>query len=197
METKYLDNGFVGRKVNDASEAVMLFKAGMDIRAQNGCNFLWCDEGDEAPTVSEVASRIIEYIKDYGFVYAGFELEGQKVVSDKVTILSCDIRKEQTVYFLHGGNIEKGEVESISMSSDDFLDDIIRLRLRSIRECAAHINDIVVAMNFLNLIDDISTLVQRDVVTVKMRDGKYRYISLNKVFASKDDLISNLIVNAE
>lgn len=197
METKYFDNGFVGKKVDNANEAIMLHNAGMDIRAKNGCDFLWCDDDNEEPSVSEVASRIIECINDHGFVYAGFELEGQKVVRDASTNLSCDVQKGQTVYFLYGGVIEKGEVASISMSSDNFLEDIIRHRLRLIRECAVHINDITVAMNFLGHIDDISMLVQHNFVTVKNRDGQFRYISLNKVFASKDDLISNLIVNAK
>ena len=52
-------------------------------------------------------------------------------------------------------------------------------------------------MNFLDQIDDIAMLVQRDFVTVKMRDGKFKHISLNKVFASKEDLIGNLIANAK
>ena len=103
METKYFDNGFVGKKVDDAAEAVMLYNAGMDIRNQYGYGFLWCNDNiDEEPTAKEIASRIIEYIKENGFVYAGFKLDGQKVVKDASTILSCDVQKEQTVYFLHG-----------------------------------------------------------------------------------------------
>lgn len=197
METKYFDNGFVGKKVDNANEAIMLHNAGMDIRAKNGCDFLWCDDDNEEPSVSEVASRIIECIKDHGFVYAGFELEGQKVVRDASTNLSCDVQKGQTVYFLYNGTIDNGVVESISMRSDKLLDDFFNLRLRRMRECALYINDIKVAMNLLDHINDIAMLVQRDFVTVKMRDGEYRHISLDKVFASKDDLISNLIVNAK
>lgn len=197
METKYFDNGFVGKKVDNANEAIMLHNAGMDIRAKNGCDFLWCDEDNEEPSVSEVASRIIECINDHGFVYAGFELEGQKVVRDASTNLSCDVQKGQTVYFLYGGVIENGVVRSISMRSDNLLDDCFNAILRRMRECAPYINDIKVAMNFLDQIDDIAMLVQRDFVSVQMRDGKFRHISLNKVLASKDDLISNLIVNAK
>lgn len=196
METKYFDNGFVGKKVDNANEAIMLHNAGMDIRAQNGCDFLWCDEDNEEPSVSEVASRIIECIKDHGFVYAGFELAGQKVVRDKATMLSCDIQIGQTVYFILDGCINHGSVSSIYMATDNTRNVDINDCLKYIRSYAKSLNA-ESAMSFLDNLDYIIRANKPNGVIIKLNRNAEVFRSLDEIFATKESLIEHLLANAK
>lgn len=197
METKYFDNGFVGKKVDNANEAIMLHNAGMDIRAKNGCDFLWCDEDNEEPSVSKVASRIIECINDHGFVYAGFELENEKVVPIKSTQLNCDLFVGQTVYFLRQGEISHGEVLSIQLATDNKIANTIREQFHILRNYTESIDSVQSAINFINYVDCAEGIVNDNCVCIKTRGSSSIFLPIGKVFSTKEALIDNLVSNAK
>lgn len=197
METKYFENGFVGKKVTDANEAIKLFNAGMDIRAQNGCDFLWWNDDDSEPSSSEIVSRIISYIKEHGYVYAGFELANEKVVPVKSTQLNCDFYKGQTVYFLRQGKIYHGEVLSIQLATDDKFEKSIYYQLNRLRGCAESMINDKSAINFIDYVDDAKDTINANCVFVKTCESSGIFMSLGKVFATKEALIENLLSNAK
>lgn len=197
METKYFDNGFVGKKVTDANEAIKLFNAGMDIRAINGCDFLWWGISDSEPSESEIVSRIISSVEEHGAVYAGFELSGDKVVPIHATELNCDIEVGQTVYFLRQGEISHGEVLSIQLATDNKIANTIREQFHILRSYTESIDSVQSAMNFVNYVDCAEGIVNDNCVCIKTRGSSPIFMPIGKVFATKEGLIDNLMSNAK
>lgn len=197
METKYFENGFVGKKVTDANEAIKLFYAGMDIRAINGCDFLWWGISDSEPSESEIVSRIISSVEEHGAVYAGFELSGDKVVPIHATELNCDIEVGQTVYFLRQGEISHGEVLSIQLATDKKFAKTICDQFHILRGYAESINGVQSAINFLNYVDCTEMIVNDNCVCIKTRSSSSIFMPISKVFATKEALIENLLSKAK
>ena len=116
METKYFNDGFVGKAVFNANEAIKCFNAGMEIRDTEGEYFLF-DSDDSAPSESKSINLILDSLQENGKVYVGFCLEGHKVVPKDSTTLTCEFSEGQTVYFLLQGEIVSGEVKCVSLST--------------------------------------------------------------------------------
>ena len=197
METKFFDNGFVGKKVTDANEAIKLFNAGMDVRSQDGYNFLYRVISDSEPSASDVVSRIMDYFDTEGYVYAGFELENEKVVSIKSTQLNCDFLVGQTVYFMYKGEISNGEVLSIQLATDNKIANTIREQFHILRSYTESIDSVQSAINFINYVDCAEGIVNDNCVCVKYRGSSPIFMPIGKVFATKEDLIDNLMSNAK
>lgn len=197
METKFFDNGFVGKKVTDANEAIKLFNAGMDVRSQDGYNFLYRGISDSDPSESEVVSRIMDYFDTEGYVYAGFELENEKVVPIKSTQLNCDFYVGQTVYFLRQGEISHGEVLSIQLATNNNIANTIREQFNILRSYTESIDSVQSAINFINYVDCAKDIVNDNCVCIKARGSSSIFMPIGKVFATKEELIDNLMSNAK
>ena len=197
METKFFDNGFVGKKVTDANEAIKLFNAGMDVRSQDGYNFIYRGISDSEPSASDVVSRIMDYLDTEGYVYAGFELENEKVVPIKSTQLNCDFFVGQTVYFLRQGEISNGEVLSIQLATDNKIANTIREQFHILRSYTESIDSVQSAINFINYVDCAEGIVNDNCVCIKSRGSSPIFLPIGKVFSTKEALIDNLVSNAK
>ena len=68
METKYFNDGFVGKAVFNANEAIKCFNAGMEIRDVDGEYILFDSDGSE-PSESESVNLILGSLQENGKVY--------------------------------------------------------------------------------------------------------------------------------
>ena len=123
METKYFNDGFVGKAVFNANEAIKCFNAGMEIRDIDGEYFLFESVDGSEPSESKSINLILDSLQENGKVYVGFCLEGHKVVPKDSTTLTCEFSEGQTVYFLLQGEIASGEVACISLATNKIIEE--------------------------------------------------------------------------
>ena len=71
METKYFNNGFVGKAVSNANEAIKCFNAGMEIRDTEGEDFLYESVDGNKLSESESINLILGSLQEDGKVYVG------------------------------------------------------------------------------------------------------------------------------
>lgn len=192
MEIKYFENGFVGKAVYDTNEAIKCFNAGMDVASEIG-DFLYENMEGNLPDDSEVISRIIESIQEFGKVYVGFYLEGKKVVDIDSTNLSCGIKDGQTVYFLHSGEIVSGEVVCISLATNKEIEERGRFRFDdAVRYGRSH--DYERNGSFESAMRVIYSILTKDCVCINVKKlNKSLYIPLDKVFSTKEALVQDLL----
>ena len=71
MEIKYFNDGFVGKAVFNANEAIKCFNAGMEIRDTEGEYFLFESVDGSEPSESESVNLILGSLQENGKVYVG------------------------------------------------------------------------------------------------------------------------------
>ena len=189
MEIKYFENGFVGKSVSDINEAIKCFNAGMDVRQTDGDDFLWENEEQEDPSDNEIIGRIIHVINDYGMVYVGFKLEGQKVVDINTTTLTCDFEVGQSVYFLDNGEICSATIRGINLTANDTMETVCINRLESlggyIKNNDSHVDRIV---------SDLKKIGSGNCVYLRHSGKGHLFIMpINKVFHTKEALVQDLL----
>lgn len=188
MEIKYFENGFVGKEVYDANEAIMCFNAGMNVSSEIG-DFLYENMEGNLPDDSEVISRIIESIQEFGKVYVGFYLEGKKVVDIKTTTLSSNFEIGQTIYFMFDGGICSAVVKCISMSTNKISGTLCKDYRSYIETCLKDVWSYVSSK-----LKDIETLASGNCACVyRSNPGRYHILPLDKVFPTKEALVQDLL----
>ena len=192
METKYFNDGFVGKAVFNANEAIKCFNAGMEIRDTEGEYFLFDSDGS-APSESKSINLILDSLQENGKVYVGFCLEGHKVVPKDSTTLTCEFSEGQTVYFLLQGEIASGEVACISLATNKsiaergqrFSVEALRYGVSDNRERNCTFE------RQINIIQEIFT---KDCVCIDTKSvSRYIYLPLDKVFSTKEELVQDLL----
>lgn len=194
METKYFNDGFVGKAVFNANEAIKCFNAGMEIRDTEGEYFLF-DSDDSAPSESKSINLILDSLQENGKVYVGFCLEGHKVVPKDSTTLTCEFSEGQTVYFLLQGEIVSGEVICLSLATNgkiaargqSKLTEALRYGVSDNRERNC---------NFENQISMIQEIFTKDCVYLNPQSkniDRCICLPLDKVFSTKEELVQDLL----
>ena len=194
METKYFNDGFVGKAVFNANEAIKCFNAGMEIRDTEGEYFLF-DSDDSAPSEGESINLILGSLQENGKVYVGFCLEGHKVVPKNSTNLTCEFSEGQTVYFLLQGEIVSGEVICLSLATNgkiaargqSKLTEALRYGVSDNRERNC---------NFENQISMIQEIFTKDCVYLNPQSksiDRCICLPLDKVFSTKEELVQDLL----
>ena len=194
METKYFNDGFVGKAVFNANEAIKCFNAGMEIRDTEGEYFLF-DSDDSAPSESKSINLILDSLQENGKVYVGFCLEGHKVVPKDSTTLTCEFSEGQTVYFLLQGEIVSGEVICLSLATNgkiaargqSKLTEALRYGVSDNRERNC---------NFENQISMIQEIFIKDCVYLNPQSkniDRCICLPLDKVFSTKEELVKDLL----
>ena len=194
METKYFNDGFVGKAVFNANEAIKCFNAGMEIRDTEGEYFLF-DSDDSAPSESKSINLILDSLQENGKVYVGFCLEGHKVVPKDSTTLTCEFSEGQTVYFLLQGEIVSGEVICLSLATNgkiaargqSKLTEALRYGVSDNRERNC---------NFENQISMIQEIFIKDCVYLNPQSkniDRCICLPLDKVFSTKEELVQDLL----
>lgn len=188
MEIKYFENGFVGKAVYDTNEAIKCFNAGMDVSSEIG-DFLYENMEGNLPNDSEVISRIIESIQEFGKVYVGFYLEGKKVVDINTTTLTCDFKIGQSVYFLDNGEICSATIKGINLTANESMETVCINRLESlggyIKNNNSHVDWIV---------SDLKKIGSGNCVYLRHSGKGHPFIMpINKVFPTKEALVQDLL----
>ena len=193
METKYFNDGFVGKAVFNANEAIKCFNAGMEIRDIDGEYFLFESVDGSEPSESESINLILGSLQENGKVYVGFCLEGHKVVPKDSTTLTCEFSEGQTVYFLLQGEIVSGEVVCISLATNKsiaergqrFSVEALRYGVSDNRERNC---------TFERQISIIQEIFTKDCVCIDTKSvSRYIYLPLDKVFSTKEELVQDLL----
>ena len=198
MEIKYFENGFVGKAVYDTNEAIKCFNAGMDVRQTDGDDFLWENEEHEDPSDNEIIGRIIHVINDYGMVYVGFKLEGQKVVDIDSTNLSCGFKDKQIIYFLFNGEIRTGKISSISLTSNKLMKDKAKDLNGEICRSLGKDLGYYTEGHIRRVVDDLVTMASGNCLYVwDEKSSCSRLLPLDKVFPTKEALVKDLLLNAK
>ena len=193
METKYFNDGFVGKAVFNANEAIKCFNAGMEIRDIDGEYFLFESVDGSEPSESESINLILGSLQENGKVYVGFCLEGHKVVPKDSTTLTCEFSEGQTVYFLLYGEIASGEVKCVSLATSNaiaergqrFSVEALRYGVSDNRERNC---------TFERQISIIQEIFTKDCVCIDTKSvSRYIYLPLDKVFSTKEKLVQDLL----
>lgn len=193
METRYFNDGFVGKAVFNANEAIKCFNAGMEIRDIDGEYFLFESVDGSEPSESESVNLILGSLQENGKVYVGFCLEGHKVVPKDSTTLTCEFSEGQTVYFLLQGEIVSGEVVCISLATNKsiaergqrFSVEALRYGVSDNRERNC---------TFERQISIIQEIFTKDCVCIDTKSvSRYIYLPLDKVFSTKEELVQDLL----
>ena len=192
MEIKYFENGFVGKAVYDANEAIKCFNAGIDVASEVG-DFLYENMDGNLPDDSEVISRIIERIQEYGKVYVGFYLEGKKVVDINTTTLTCGFKIGQSVYFLYNGEICSATIKGINLTANESMGNVCINRLESlgsfIKDNSSYADRIV---------NDLKKIGSGNCVyLINSGKGHPFIMPINKIFSTKEALVKDLLMNAK
>ena len=196
METKYFNDGFVGKAVFNANEAIKCFNAGMEIRDIDGEYFLFETADGSEPSESESVNLILGSLQENGKVYVGFCLEGHKVVPKDSTTLTCEFSERQTVYFLLQGEIVSGEVICISLATNNsiaergqrFSVEALRYGVSDNRERNC---------TFENQISILQEIFTKDCVCIDTKSvSRYIYLPLDKIFSTKEELVKDLLLKA-
>lgn len=192
METKYFNDGFVGKAVFNANEAIKCFNAGMEIRDIDGEYFLFDSDGS-APSESESVNLILGSLQENGKVYVGFCLEGHKVVPKDSTNLTCEFSEGQTVYFLLQGEIASGEVACISLATNKIIEERGQWYSREAL-CYGVCDNRGRNYNFERQISIIQEIFTKDCVCINTKNvDRYIYLPLDKVFSTKEELVKDLL----
>ena len=192
MEIKYFENGFVGKAVYDTNEAIKCFNAGIDVASEVG-DFLYENMDGNLPDDSEVISRIIESIQEYGKVYVGFYLEGKKVVDINTTTLTCGFKIGQSVYFLYNGEICSATIKGINLTANESMGNVCIDRLESlgsfIKDNSSYADRIV---------NDLKKIGSGNCVyLINSGKGHPFIMPINKIFSTKEALVKDLLMNAK
>lgn len=194
METKYFNDGFVGKAVFNANEAIKCFNAGMEIRDIDGEYILFDSDGSE-PSESESVNLILDSLQENGKVYVGFCLEGHKVVPKDSTNLTCEFSEGQTVYFLLCGEIVSGEVECVSLATSKTIAERGQRKLSDALRYGVS-NDRERNCNFENVMSVIQEIFTKDCICINPKSEtikRYICLPLDKVFSTKEKLVQDLL----
>lgn len=197
METKYFNDGFVGKAVFNANEAIKCFNAGMEIRDIDGEYFLFDSDGSE-PSESESVNLILGSLQENGKVYVGFCLEGHKVVPKDSTTLTCEFSEGQTVYFLLQGGIVSGEVKCVSLSTSKTIAERGLWRFSEALRCGVS-DDRERNCKFENEMSVIQEVFTKDCICVNPKSKEIKRficLPLDKVFSTKEELVKDLLLKA-
>ena len=196
METKYFNNGFVGKAVSNANEAIKCFNAGMEIRDTEGEDFLYESVDGNKLSESESINLILGSLQENGKVYVGFCLEGHKVVPKNSTNLSCEFKVGQTVYFLLSGEITSGVVKCMTLATSDLLEQIGKSHCKEASYYGVS-DDHKRNENFEYHMRFIQSMMTYNCVCIKPSVSQTLcYIPLEKVFSTKELLIQDLLASA-
>ena len=194
METKYFNDGFVGKAVFNANEAIKCFNAGMEIRDTEGEYFLFDSDGS-APSESKSINLILDSLQENGKVYVGFCLEGHKVVPKDSTTLTCEFSEGQTVYFLLQGEIASGEVKCVSLSTSKTIAERGQWRFSEALRCGVS-DDRERNCKFENEMSVIQEIFTKDCICVNPKSKEIKRficLPLDKVFSTKEKLVQDLL----
>lgn len=196
METKYFNDGFVGKAVFNANEAIKCFNAGMEIRDIDGEYFLFESVDGSEPSESESINLILGSLQENGKVYVGFCLEGHKVVPKDSTTLTCEFSEGQTVYFLLRGEIVSGEVICLSLATNNIIAE--RGQRFSVEALRYGVSDNRERnCTFENQISILQEIFTKDCVCIDTKSvSRYIYLPLDKVFSTKEELVKDLLLKA-
>ena len=195
METKYFNDGFVGKAVFNANEAIKCFNAGMEIRDTEGEYFLF-DSDDSAPSESKSINLILDSMQENGKVYVGFCLEGHKVVPKYSTTQTCGFKVGQTVYFLLSGKIVSGEVLCITLATNDLLEQHGKANCDNASYYGAS-DDHKRNKNFEYHLNIIRSMIIKNCACIKTSAHQnLQYIPIDKVFSTKELLVQDLLASA-
>lgn len=195
MEIKYFNDGFVGKAVFNANEAIKCFNAGMEIRDTEGEYFLYESVDGSEPSESESINLILGSLKENGKVYVGFCLEGHKVVPKDSTTLTCEFSEGQTVYFLFHGEIVSGEVKCVSLATNKTIAEIGQWRFSEAFRYGVS-DDRERNCKFENEMSVIQEIFTKDCICINPKSKKFiRHICLplDKVFSTKEKLVQDLL----
>ena len=194
METKYFNNGFVGKAVFNANEAIKCFNAGMEIRDVDGEYILFDSDGSE-PSESESVNLILGSLQENGKVYVGFCIEGHKVVPKDSTTLTCEFSEGQTVYFLLQGEIASGEVKCVSLSTSKTIAERGQWRFSEAFRYGVS-DDRERNCKFENEMSVIQEIFTKDCICINPKSEtikRYICLPLDKVFSTKEKLVQDLL----
>ena len=193
METKYFNDGFVGKAVFNANEAIKCFNAGMEIRDIDGEYFLFESVDGSEPSESESVNLILGSLQENGKVYVGFCLEGHKVVPKDSTTLTCEFSERQTVYFLLRGEIVSGEVICLSLATNNSIAE--RGQRVSVEALRYGVSDNRERnCTFESQISILQEIFTKDCVCIDTKSvSRYIYLPLDKVFSTKEELVKDLL----
>ena len=194
METKYFNNGFVGKAVFNANEAIKCFNAGMEIRDVDGEYILFDSDGSE-PSESESVNLILGSLQENGKVYVGFCIEGHKVVPKDSTTLTCEFSEGQTVYFLLQGEIASGEVKCVSLSTSKTIAERGQWRFSEAFRYGVS-DDRERNCKFENEMSVIQEIFTKDCICINPKSEtikRYICLPLDKVFSTKEELVQDLL----
>lgn len=194
METKYFNDGFVGKAVFNANEAIKCFNAGMEIRDTEGEYFLF-DSDDSAPSESKSVNLILDSLQENGKVYVGFCLEGHKVVPKNSTTLTCEFSEGQTVYFLLRGEIVSGEVKCVSLATSKTIAERGQWRFSEALRYGVS-DDRERNCKFENEMSVIQEIFTKDCICINPKSEtikRYICLPLDKVFSTKEELVQDLL----
>lgn len=195
MEIKYFNDGFVGKAVFNANEAIKCFNAGMEIRDTEGEYFLFESVDGSEPSESESVNLILGSLQENGKVYVGFCLEGHKVVPKDSTTLTCEFSEGQTVYFLFHGEIVSGEVKCVSLATNKTIAEIGQWRFSEASRYGVS-DDRERNCKFENEMSVIQEIFTKDCICINPKSKKFiRHICLplDKVFSTKEKLVQDLL----
>ena len=196
METKYFNNGFVGKAVFNANEAIKCFNAGMEIRDTEGEYFLYESVDGNKLSESESINLILGSLQEKGKVYVGFSLEGHKVVPKNSTTLTCGFKVGQTVYFLLSGKIVSGEVLCITLATNDLLEQHGKANCDNASYYGAS-DDHKRNKNFEYHLNIIRSMIIKNCACIKTSAHQnLQYIPIDKVFSTKELLVQDLLASA-
>ena len=194
METRYFNNGFGGKAVSNANEAIKCFNAGMEIRTIDGYLLDGMMGGEKSE--DEAILQITENLQADGKVYVGFCLEGHKVVPKNSTTLTCGFKVGQTVYFLLSGKIVSGEVLCITLATNDLLEERGKANCDNALYYGAS-DDHKRNKNFEYHLNIIRSMIIKNCACIKTSAHQnFQYIPLEKVFSTKELLVQDLLASA-
>ena len=207
MKTITFSNGYVGIKLESVSEIMKYNALGNIFSICNEYEYYFDeyveeDDGNDnyterEPTEGEKLERILQAFRNGDELYATFWLDCGKIVPDAAITLQTDFRVGQEVYVMHNNKVTKAIIKQLVLiegesspfpSSNTMASDFSSTFYQRCNE--RYTNE--PTQNYIRQEIDRVRTPEHSSACVKI-DGRYMFVELAEVFATKEDLVKHLM----
>lgn len=203
-----INENMVGVEVMNIQDVVKAQAAGLELVDKEGWGYDYTTDDDETgeerePTEQEIFERITKDLAEGKEVYACMILsEDFDVQEHAKTNLKTNFYVHQIVYTMHENKIVEGEIIHLSLSYGHLEDDAVNARLGSAAEKLYYFigsfftNNSTPEILFTKksqIVGKLRSLFMDACVVMKTEKGKYLTRDIEEIFATKEELVDNLM----
>lgn len=203
-----INENMVGVEVMNIQDVVKAQAAGLELVDKEGWGYDFTIVDDETgeerdPTEQEIFERITKDLAEGKEVYACMTIANDWCVQRNAkTKLLCDFYVHQIVYTMNENKIVEGEIIHLSLSYGHLEDDAVNTHLGNAAEKLYYFigsfftNNSTPEILFTKksqIVGKLRSLFMDACVVMKTEKGKYLTRPIEEIFATKEELVDNLM----